>query len=314
MPPLNAGLVLSRGSARDLVRQVREAEQRGLTQVWSTVGGLTADPVTAYAAAGAATERVAMGTAVVPTYPRHPAVLAAQAIAITHLAPDRLRLGVGPSHKPTIEGSLGLPMGRPLDHLREYVAILHGLLWDGAVDVAGDYFTVKAALPGNVAPPRTPVPVSALGPKAFRLAGEVADGAISWLAPVDYLVGTALPALQAGADAAGRARPPLIAHVPVAASTDPEAVRAVFRARFPVYAKLPFYAAMFAGAGYPVTDRGEMSDALIADLVVSGTPDAIRSRLEAIQARGIDELMVMPVPIADEATEVAAISEMLAAG
>ena len=101
---LNAGLVIPRGSASDLVTRVEQAERRGIATAWTTVGGPTAEPVTAYAAAGAASDRIGLGTGVVPTYPRHPITLAAQAIAINDLAPGRLRLGVGPSHKPVIEG------------------------------------------------------------------------------------------------------------------------------------------------------------------------------------------------------------------
>jgi F420-dependent oxidoreductase-like protein len=310
---LNAGLVIPRGSASAFVERISQAERRGVGAVWTTVGGPTADPVTAYAAAGAATERIRLGTAIVPTYPRHPVVLGGQAIALNDLAPGRIRLGVGPSHRPTIEGAFGLPMGKPLAHLREYVSVLRALLWEGAVDFSGDYFKVKIALPANVPPPKVPVPISALRANAFRLAGEVADGAISWVAPIDYLVETALPAMEKGAAFAQRTRPPLIAHVPVAVSTDRVAVRAAFRAQFPVYARLPFYAAMFAAAGYPVTDKGEMTDALVDVLAVSGDPQEIRTRLETIQSRGIDELMISLVVVSDEATELAALSEIIAA-
>src|SRR5215213_2809737 len=134
--PLTAGLVIPRGSASELIARVEQAERRGIATAWTTVGGLGADPVTALAAAGAATGRIALGTAVTPTYPRHPITLAAQAIAIDDLAPGRLRLGVGTSHKPIIAGAYGLPMGKPLAHLREYVTILRALLWGGAVDVS----------------------------------------------------------------------------------------------------------------------------------------------------------------------------------
>jgi F420-dependent oxidoreductase-like protein len=310
--PLNAGLVIPRGSASDLVARVAQAERRGITTAWTTVGGPTADPVTALAAAGAATGRIGLGTAVTPTYPRHPLTLAAQAIAINDLAPGRLRLGVGTSHKPIIEGAYGLPMGMPLAHLREYVTILRTLFWEGAVDVSGDYFTVKTALPAGVAAPRIPVPISALRPNAFRLAGEIADGAISWVTPIDYLTQTALPQLQAGAAAMGRACPPVIAHVPVIVSTDRAAARAAFRAQFPIYPTLPFYAAMFAAAGYPVTAENEMTDELVETLAVSGGPQQIRDRLAAIQARGIDELMISHVVVAEEEAELAVLSEILA--
>src|ERR671912_1511516 len=205
--PLNAGLVIPRSSAADLIARVEQAERRGIATAGTRVGGPTADPVTVYAAAAAATDRIRLGTAVTPTYPRHPITLAAQAIAIDDLAPGRLRLGVGPSHKPIIEGAYGLPMGKPLAHLREYVTILRALLWEGAVDFSGDYFTVKMALPAGSPAPQIPVPISALRPNAFRLAGEIADGAISWVTPIDYLTQTALPELQAGAEAMGRDRP-----------------------------------------------------------------------------------------------------------
>ena len=314
MTALNAGLVLPRGSAADLVTATRQAETRGVGTVWTTVGGAGADPLTAYAAAGAATERVSLGTAITPTYPRHPITLAAQAIALNDLAPGRIRLGIGPSHRPTIEGSFGIPMGKPLAHLREYLTILRALLWDGAVAFSGEYYQVTASLPPGVPAPKIPVPISALRPNAFKLAGELADGAIPWLAPVDYLVDTALPALHAGADRAGRARPPLFAHVPVAVSTDREAARNAFRAQFPVYAKLPFYAAMFEAAGFPVTPAGEMTDGLVDALAVSGDSGEIRSRLSDVRARGIDELLISHVVVGDAAAELDTLSAILADG
>jgi F420-dependent oxidoreductase-like protein len=312
MSSLNAGLAIPRGRANDFVTRVQQAEQRGVGTAWTTVGGPTADPVTAFAAAGATTERIMLGTSVVPTYPRHPITLAAQAIALNDLAPGRIRLGIGTSHKPMIEGSYGIPMGKPLAHLREYLTILRAILWEGKVDFSGTYYSVTTSLPDNVAPPEIPIPISTLGPNAFRLAGELADAAITWVTPIQYIVETALPALQEGADKAGRNRPPLVAHVPVAVSTDRNAARNAFRAQFPVYPKLPFYAAMFAGAGFPVTASGEMTDDLVDTLAVSGTPEEIEDRLAAIRAQGIDELLISHVIVADEASELEALSEILA--
>jgi F420-dependent oxidoreductase-like protein len=312
MSSLNAGLAIRRGTANDFVARVQQAEARGIGTAWTTVGGPTADPVTAFAAAGATTERIMLGTAVAPTYPRHPITLAAQAIALNDLAPGRIRLGIGTSHKPTIEGSYGIPMGKPHAHLREYLTILRAILWEGKVEFTGTYYTVKTSLPEYVAPPQIPIPVSALGPNAFRLAGELADAVITWVTPIQYIVETALPALQEGADKAERERPPLIAHVPVAVSTDRDASRNAFRAQFPVYPKLPFYAAMFAGAGFPVTEAGEMTDGLVDTLAVSGTPSEIKDRLAAIRAQGIDELLISHVIVADEASELEALSEILA--
>ena len=128
MAALRAGLVIRRADPRATLAAIERAEARGLAAVWSTAGGLAPDPVTLFAAAAVRTSRITLGTSVVPTYPRHPGALAGQALAVAGLAPGRFRLGVGTSHRPAIEGALGLPMGRPLAHLRDYLTVLRDLL------------------------------------------------------------------------------------------------------------------------------------------------------------------------------------------
>jgi F420-dependent oxidoreductase-like protein len=312
MATLRAGLVIRRPTPAAVLAAIERAEAGGLDAVWSTVGGVAPDAVTLFAAAAVRTARITLGTSIVPTYPRHPAALASQALAIAGLAPGRFRLGIGPSHRPVIEGGFGIPMGTPLDHLREYLTVLRDLLWNGRTDVAGTYYTVRLALPPSLTPPQTPLLISALRANAFRLTGEIADGAISWVCPVPYLVGTALPAMRAGAEAAHRSVPPLVGHVPVAMSADRPAVHAAARSQLGMYGRLPFYARMFADAGFPVGSDGVMPDALLDSLVVAGTPATVRARLEEIQAAGVNELIVTHIPIADEDAEEAALISVLA--
>ncbi|MDP8923171.1 MAG: LLM class flavin-dependent oxidoreductase [Chloroflexota bacterium] len=114
MAVLRAGLVIRRPDPAATLAAIARAEEVGVPAVWSTVGGTNPDAVTLFAAAAARTTRIGLGTAIVPTYPRHPIVLASQALVLAALAPGRLRLGIGPSHRPTIEGMFGLPMGKPL--------------------------------------------------------------------------------------------------------------------------------------------------------------------------------------------------------
>lgn len=311
MATLRAGLVVRRPNPAATVAAIVQAEARGVPAIWSTVGGTAPDAVTVFAAAAVRTTTIGLGTSIVPTYPRHPVALATQALALAGLAPGRFRLGIGPSHRPTIEGMFGLPMGTPLDHLREYLTVLRGLLWEGSTDFAGAYYKVNAKLPPGVTPPRVPLPISALRAKAFRLAGEIADGAISWVCPVPYLVTTARDALRAGASAANRPVPPLIGHVPVAISTDRDAVREVARAQLANYGRTPFYRNMFADAGFPIGTDNALPDALLDELVVAGDASAVRARLEEIQAAGVDELLVMPVPIRDAEAEEAALAALL---
>jgi F420-dependent oxidoreductase-like protein len=309
---LRAGLAIRGLTPAESLAAIVRAEERGLPMVWSTVGGTNPDAVTLFAAVAAKTSKIGFGTSIVPTYPRHPVALASQALVLGGLAPGRFRLGIGPSHRPTIEGMFGLPMNKPLEHLREYLTVLRGLLWDGSVDFSGTHFRVKAELPAGVEPPRTPLPISALRAGAFRLAGEISDGALSWVCPVPYLVNTAKPALLEGARAAGRPAPPLIGHVPVAVGTDREAVRAAARPQLANYGRLPFYRGMFEDAGFPVNPDTTLPDALLDELVVSGSPAEIAARLRQIQDAGVDELLVMRITVADAEAEDAALIDLLA--
>ena len=314
MSKINAGLVIPRDNSGStgLLAAVQQAESRGVPQVWSTVGGASHDPVTAFAAAAATTESIGLGTAVVPVYPIHPIALASQTLALEGLAPGRIRLGIGTSHRPNIEDRFGIPMVKPLSYLREYLTVLRALLWEGSVDFDGEFLHVHTALPEGIAPSKTPLPISALRKNAFELAGELSDGAITWITPIHHILTTGIPAMERGAEKAGRTqRPPVIAHVPVAVSTDRAAAREAFRAQFPVYSKLPFYANMFADAGYPVTAAGEMTDELVDELLVSGSAGEIRERLLSIQGQGIEELIISPVGVKDAAEELAVLSEIV---
>lgn len=267
------------------------------------------DTLAIFTAATVQTSRVRLGTAIVPTYPRHPLALAQQALTISDLAPERLRLGVGPSHRPIIEGVYGIPMTAPLEHLREYVTVLRATLWDGKVDYQGRFYTVKTSLSRT---PRTPILISALREGAFHLAGEISDGAISWVCPVPYLLEKALPALRAGAAQSKRPVPPLVAHIPVAFSQDRQAVLAAGHQQISSrYARLPFYAKMFADAGFPVSPDGTAPDALIDNLVVSGDEATIATRLADLLAAGLDELLVMLVVVADPQAEEARLMHLI---
>ena len=288
------------GNAPALIDTIKEAEAAGVEQIWMTQTPVSPDALTVYAAALGQTTRVRLGTSIVPTYPRHPLALAQQAATVAALGPGRLRLGIGPSHRPAIENTYGLPMEAPLAHLEEYVGILRAVLWEGSVDHQGRFFTARAKLPSLV---RVPLLISALGAGAFRLAGSVSDGAISWNCPVPYLRDVALPALQEGARDAGRPAPPLVAHMWVALSADVELVRAAARQRLAGYARLPFYANMFAAAGYPVEADGSVGDALVDALVAMGDEPALVAQLDEALAAGLDELLLTLVPLGDEAAE-----------
>jgi alkanesulfonate monooxygenase SsuD/methylene tetrahydromethanopterin reductase-like flavin-dependent oxidoreductase (luciferase family) len=186
-------------------------------------------------------------------------------------------------------------MVTPLQHLREYVEVLRAILWSGEVDHHGQFITARATLNQ---PPRLPILIAALGEEAYRLAGEVSDGAISWNSPPSYLRDVALPALRAGATTAGRQTPPLVAHFWVALHDDREAVVTSAKQSLAMYGRLPFYANMFAAAGYPVED-GVISDTLVDQLVVHGDDDTVTQRLADLLDSGLNELLLTVVPVGD---------------
>lgn len=293
------------------VDTIVRAERAGVATAWMVMPATGIDTITLFAAAAERTERIRFGTAIVPAFTRHPLALAAQAVALEGLAPGRLRLGIGTAHARTMVAIYGFDFSRPLAQLREYLQILRPLLQQGAVDFAGAFYTARnASLP---APPGTPVPISALRAPAFELAGELADGALSWLCPPAYLQRVAPPALAAGAARAGRPAPPLIAHVPVALGADRGAVYAAAKQQLAYYAAAPFYARMFADAGHPLDANGGVTDGLLDELLVSGTAEQVAAGLRARLAAGFDELMVSLLPVGDQTLEEDALFEVLTA-
>ena len=304
------GLAIEARETTAAIAAIADAEAAGVEQVWMTQSPPTLDTLTLYAAAAPRATRISMGTSIVPTYPRHPLVMAQQALTVSDIAPGRLRLGVGPSHRHAIEGVYGLQETAPLAHLSEYVAVLRAALQTGRVEYHGDYFNVNAA---GLRTANVPILVSALREGAFRLAGEIADGAISWLCPVPYLLNKALPALRAGAAASGRAAPPLVAHIPVALSEDEDAVLAAARKRIQFYSTAPFYSRMFADAGLPVSPDGTGLDDLARSLVVFGNEAFVAQQLVALLNQGLDELLVMLIPVQDAARERAQLVRLIGA-
>jgi len=293
MKNLLVGAHIAGADPRKLIDTIVAAERAGVQCAWMTSGGVAPDPLAIFAAAAVRTERIALGTSIIPTFPRHPLALVQGALVVDALAPGRLRLGVGPSHKPAMENVWGLAFERPQEHLREYLTILRAALNQGRVDFDGKRFKAHAQLAAG--PTRVKVMASALRRQGFHTCGELADGAISWVCPLPYLRDVALPAIRAGASKAGRPAPPLIAHVPVAVSEDASEVRKGAATQLGHYPRLPYYSQMFQDAGFPEAAQGTLSDRMIDALVVQGSAAHVKERLRALPSFGAAELLAMPI-------------------
>jgi len=288
------GLIFLPSDASHAVDLLERADRAGVRTAWLEMNAVGLDPFPLLTAAAARTERIGFGTAILPAFSRHPVALATQALALEGLAPGRLRLGIGAGNTARMAAAFGHPGDQALARLREYLQVLRPILHDGEVRHDGRFYSADVSIAD---PPGTPVLLSALGPQAYALAGELSDGALSWICPIDYLVDVAAPALARGAAAAGRPTPPLIAHVPVAiCDADRRAeVREAARRDLSHYARVPVFARMLAAAGHPVVD-GAVPDDLLDELVVVGDEAEVTARLASILERPIDEVMVSLLP------------------
>ena len=297
MPTKRIGIHAGAPNAEASLDLTRRAEAAGVQATWLTTGGTGLDALTVFAASAVQTDNILFGTSIVPTYPRHPIVVAQQVQVLDQLAPGRLRLGVGPSHRPTMRSMFGFDLRAPLTNLREYLQILRSLLHEGSVDFDGQEYTAHASIPRPV---NIPVMASALQEGSYELCGAEADGAISWVSPAVYLRDRALPALRRGSDQAGREAPPLIAHAPVCISTDTGATRLAVQQQLSNYPRLPFYQRMWAAAGHPEAAEETWSDGMIESTVLTGDADTVGERMIAMLDMGISELLVTPVTAGDD--------------
>ncbi len=282
----------------------RRAEALGYESVWVT-HGLGRDSFLVLAAYGAATSRIGLGNGVVPIYPRHPVTMAQAALTLSELTGGRFRLGIGVSHRASMETMLGVPVVEPLAIMREYVAVLRGALGAGAA-FEGKHYRVHWSLALPTRPPASPIYLAALGPRMCELAGEIADGAILWLCTPDYVRDVARPAIERGRRRAGKTLEgfDIAAAVPLAVTDDAAAARAAFRNELTRYAMLPFYRAMMEASGLGDALRafdhdGAVPESMAAALGGVGDAATARAYLQAYRQAGVTLPAVRPITFPD---------------
>jgi 5,10-methylenetetrahydromethanopterin reductase len=273
----------------ELAAEALRAERDGFDSVWlANISGV--DALTTIALLGHQTQRIELGTAVVPTYPRHPVAMAQQALTTQAACSGRFTLGIGLSHKIVIENSLGLSWAKPFSHMREYLAVLAPLIRDGRVRFKGEEFTVTSMLRVPGASP-CPILVAALAPKMLALAGQVADGTCTWMTGQKTVREHVAPRIREAAAAAGRPAPRIAVSLPIAVSDDVAAARAAAGKRYAVYGSLPSYRAMLDREGAPGP----------GDVAVVGPQDAVLEQLAAFAAAGATDFVAAPFPVGADA-------------
>jgi 5,10-methylenetetrahydromethanopterin reductase len=244
---MDIGLFAQPATIDKAVEQARATADAGFRSFWMPqIFGL--DTLSALTVVGREVRGLELGTAVVPTYPRHPVMLAAQARTVQQAADGNFTLGIGLSHQMVIEGMFGMSFDKPVRHLREYLSILQPLLRGEPADFAGE------TLHGHVAldiPESTPVPtlVAALGTQMLNVTARMAEGNVTWMTGVGTIGGHVVPTINAAAAEAGRPTPRTVCALPVCVTDDVAAAREAAAAEFQIYGFLPSYRAMLDREG-----------------------------------------------------------------
>jgi F420-dependent oxidoreductase-like protein len=263
-----------------LADQLRAAAADGFASAWmSNIFGLEA--LISLAVAGSQVPGIELGTAVIPTYPRHPAVLAQQALTTDLALGGRLALGIGLSHQIVIQDMYGYSFERPARHMREYLAVLAPLLAGEPVSFEGETLQAKIGLSVPRSGHKVPLLIAALAPQMLRLAGSRADGTVLWMtgpATVrDYIV----PSITRAAADAGRPAPRVVCVLPVCVTDDAEQARVNAGKAFAIYGQLPSYRAMLdrEGAAGP------------GDVAIVGDEDAVAAQIRTLGDAGVTDFV-----------------------
>ena len=284
-----------------LQADARWADEAGLDTVWTPQIPDEFDVMAAATLLGAGTSRIEVGTSVVPIQPRHPVVLAQQALSAQAVCEGRFTLGVGVSHHWIIEDMMGLPYSRQATTMRCYLDVLEpALRGPGLVEVENELFTIHQPFDITDITP-TPVMIAALGPVMLQLAGERADGTVLWLADERTIAFHVVPTITKAAEGAGRIAPRVMAGVPVCLCRDDEIDAAVERTNRTL-------SEVVASPNYVrLMEHGEAES--IGDVLICGGEAAMEKRMRRFAEAGVTDLNCRIVPLGEGRAELKASAE-----
>jgi F420-dependent oxidoreductase-like protein len=266
-----------------MVDHAAQAEADGFSSYWLAQLAVP-DALTTIALMGERTRAIEIGTAVIPTWPRHPLMLAAQALTVQEAIGNRLALGIGLAHKTSVEETLKIPFATPAKHMEEYLSVLLPAMTERSVSFTGDIWSGQIdAVAGAPAAKPPAVLLAAMGPRMLQLAGGRTDGTILWLSGPNAITRQIKPALDHAAAEAGRPSPRIVASVPICVTHKPAEVRQVIDAILAGYNDLPSYRGVMdsEGAAGP------------ADVSIVGSEDEVREGLAAFEAAGATDFAAL---------------------
>src|SRR5215211_1224282 len=324
MPGIGAFISAGRSLEAALDR-ARLADELGFDGVFTThIAGR--DSLSVLMAYASVTERIRLGTGVAPIFSRTPASMAQTAATIDEFSGGRMVLGIGVSHRVTVENWYGAKISKPVTQMREYAGIVRAV-FRGEAPPEGEYFNTHFQFMGYAARPDLPIYIAALSPNMLRLAGEIGDGVMLWLCNPDYIRDVVVPSVREGRERAGKSLDgyDIVPAVTVALTDDPDAARATMRQELVTYASLPFYRAMLEGSGFgddlAAFDEGmqagdvekakvRLSDGLLDSLAGIGSDD-VRGAVERYRDAGATSPSIGGLPGSDFEAAIKAVAELV---
>lgn len=269
------GGVSGRSGLDGIIADVRAAADAGFASYWLPQLVQNTEAMNIIGAVAQHVPNIRFGTSVVPTYPRHPMVMAEQAMTTSMVTGGRFTLGIGLSHQPVVEGMWGQSFDKPLRHAREYLEVLMPLLGGESVSFVGETVTARGKLDIDAVEP--PVLLAALGPQMLRLAGARCAGTITWMTGAATLASLTVPTISEAAEAAGRPAPEIAAGFPIWVTDDADAARENAARTFMIYGQLPSYRAMLDHEGLAGPE----------DLAIIGDEETCAARMDELVAAGV---------------------------
>lgn len=258
----------------DVIGVAQNAEKLGLDNVW-LANIFSFDAITTLALIGRATQRIGLGTAVTPTYPRHPTAIAQQALTTAAASNNRFTLGIGLSHKLVIEDMLGMSYDKPAKHMREYLSVLMPLARGEQANFEGEHYRVRGVALDIPGAERLPVVIAGLGPVMLKLAAQMADGTNTWMVGPNTMENHILDSLHK----AGNADPTVVAGLPIVLTTNVDAAKAKIAEDLTIYGQLPSYRAML--------DREGVAGP--ADIAIVGDENQLRGQIKRFEDMGVTD-------------------------
>ena len=255
----------------DVINVAKRAETVGLDNVW-LANIFSFDAISTLALIGRETSKIGLGTAVTPTYPRHPTAIAQQALTTAAASHNRFTLGIGLSHQVVIENMLGMSYDKPARHMREYLEVLMPLARGETVNFEGEQYNVHGLALDVPGADRLPVVVAALGPVMLKIAAELADGTNTWMVGPKTMANHIAPGL-------GRNDATIVGGVPIVLTTKIDEARAAIAENLTIYGQLPSYRAML--------DREGVNGP--ADIAIVGDENALRGEIKRFEDAGVTD-------------------------